>query len=65
MNSIEVKPTVYNLSGLKMTITLSIKSDSDFSVTGKESLDMVNDICKAVKNIMENYSIRNASIKTE
>lgn len=56
MDKITVKADTYNLYGQKMKINLKIKSDRDFHVSGPDNLAMVDEICKAVQNIMENYA---------
>lgn len=52
----KVVPSSYNLEGNKMKIIFKIDSTVSFKVNREECDQMLEDLCKAIKNIMENYS---------
>jgi len=53
----EVKASSYDFHSKKMKITLAIIPDGDVNL-GTQAKDIVFDICAAVKNIVENYAIK-------
>ena len=57
---ITVEPSSYNFTGNKLKLILKMHSSEDFSLTREDCDEMLEEIRKSVKNIVENaYQFQN------